>query len=90
MLIELKDLIICFLFVGLIYSIYRNVRDEKDNTALNRRVSELECRLVVRVEDRLVLVEQALDVMQSPKPAIEIELHDDFKSHIQNESKQGA
>lgn len=90
MLIELKDLIICFLIVGLIYSVYRNVRDEKDNAALNRRVSELECRLVVRVEDRLVLVEQALDVTQSPKPTIEIELHDDFKSLIQNESKQGA
>ena len=61
MLFHLKDLVICLLLAGVIYMWFRNKSEKNANAELNKRVSELECRIVIRVEDRLTLVEQGLD-----------------------------
>lgn len=69
MLIFVKELVFCLTLAGLVYMWFRSKADRKANLLLNQRVSELECRIVIRVEDRLTLVEQGLDQLQEQRNA---------------------
>lgn len=56
--------LILVIFVGLVY---RNYQQSKQIKNLNRRMSELEVRIVVRLEDRISGCEESIEVLEHAK-----------------------
>lgn len=57
MIFELKDLLICALLIAVLYMGFRHYQANKKSQDMAKRMAELECRIVVRLEDRITLLE---------------------------------
>lgn len=56
-----------FLILLTAFLVYVSYQNDKKIKAIDLRIKELECRVVVRMEDRVVLLEQSLDTFQQPQ-----------------------
>ncbi len=56
-----------FLILLTAFLVYVSYQNDKKMKAMDLRIKELECRVVVRMEDRVVLLEQSLDTFQQPQ-----------------------
>lgn len=56
-----------FLILLTAFLVYVSYQNDKKIKAMDLRIKELECRVVVRMEDRVVLLEQSLDTFQQPQ-----------------------
>lgn len=59
--------LIMFLILLTAFLVYVSYQNDKKMKAMDLRIKELECRVVVRMEDRVVLLEQSLDTFQQPQ-----------------------
>lgn len=59
--------LIMFLILLTAFLVYVAYQNDKKMKAMDLRIKELECRVVVRMEDRVVLLEQSLDTFQQPQ-----------------------
>lgn len=64
-MVEFKDLVICVMFLVVIYMVFIHYRLSKESNDSNQRVAELECRVVVRLEDRITLLENDVAELES-------------------------